>query len=155
MYIVSLQSKFRSLDFKLSTIIIYIIMPHVFFFFNFLGYCPHFNLNEARNDYNKKCLEYSYPCNCSNRYLSTEAYKCKDIVYGLFCKYIGNTFFNSPEPQTQLSLSEQICQLSVLMDVLVIIVIYSISSSFPEPLGIFNQTGHKASLGKGLSSLLK
>nr|XP_034328502.1 uncharacterized protein LOC105321734 isoform X2 [Crassostrea gigas] len=46
------------------------------------GYCPHYNLNEARNDYNKKCLEYSYPCNCSNRYLSTEAYKLQCCYNG-------------------------------------------------------------------------
>ncbi|XP_065925508.1 uncharacterized protein [Magallana gigas] len=46
------------------------------------GYCPHYYLNEAKNDYTKECVEYSYPCNCSSRYLSTEAYKLKCCFNG-------------------------------------------------------------------------
>ncbi|XP_052704483.1 uncharacterized protein LOC128180414 isoform X2 [Crassostrea angulata] len=46
------------------------------------GYCPHYYLNEARNDYTKDCKEYSYPCNCSKRYLSSEAYKLQCCFNG-------------------------------------------------------------------------
>nr|XP_034328503.1 uncharacterized protein LOC105347856 [Crassostrea gigas] len=39
------------------------------------GYCPIYLENGVKNDYTKMCMNNAYPCNCSNQYRSTEAYK--------------------------------------------------------------------------------
>ncbi|XP_052706793.1 uncharacterized protein LOC128182242 [Crassostrea angulata] len=39
------------------------------------GYCPIYLENGGKNDYTKMCMNNAYPCNCSNQYRSTEAYK--------------------------------------------------------------------------------
>ncbi|XP_052706795.1 uncharacterized protein LOC128182245 [Crassostrea angulata] len=39
------------------------------------GYCPIYLENGVKNDYTKMCMNKAYPCNCSNQYRSTEAYK--------------------------------------------------------------------------------
>lgn len=49
---------------------------------SFLGYCPIYSENKAKNDYSKHCANQT-PCNCSSGYLSTEAYKCKNFLTSL------------------------------------------------------------------------
>lgn len=84
--------------FVLSTGILFNNDPCFFLIKFYLGYCPHYssagtdNPIAVRNDYTKKCEDYSYPCNCSSGYFSTEAYKCKNLIHDCFVN-LGNAIF--------------------------------------------------------------
>ena len=62
-------------------------------------------------------------------------------------------FFSSPEPKAQVSFSDQ--NLSIVRRCCCCHKLLTLSSSSPEPLGQFNQTWEKSSLGEGDSSLFK
>ena len=66
--------------------------------------------------------------------------------------------FSSPELKAQVSFSDHLSSVrpSVCPSVrLSVCKLFTFSSSSPEPLGQFQQTWHKVSLGEGDSSLFK
>ena len=61
--------------------------------------------------------------------------------------------FSSPEPKAQVSFSDEICPLSVV--VVVVVNFSDFHLLLQNHLANFNQTWHKASLGERDSSLFK